>query len=122
MAGNLSGAREKFARCLKPPVDRNQLNLGPLLLQEVVQHLETNTQLTRATVGRATTALLPTYTTLAKVVAVLLQSRSALGVMLLTVVMFYKLIPVNKTLALNKTVHVERGGTDDTSDDVRTVV
>uniref|UniRef100_I3KUA6 Zinc finger FYVE domain-containing protein 26 n=1 Tax=Oreochromis niloticus TaxID=8128 RepID=I3KUA6_ORENI len=40
-AGNLSGAREKFARCLKPPVDRNQLNSGPLLLQEIVQHLET---------------------------------------------------------------------------------
>uniref|UniRef100_A0A3B3ZBL6 Zinc finger FYVE domain-containing protein 26 n=1 Tax=Periophthalmus magnuspinnatus TaxID=409849 RepID=A0A3B3ZBL6_9GOBI len=41
-AGNLSGAREKFARCLKPPVDRNQLNQGPLLLQEIVQHLETS--------------------------------------------------------------------------------
>lgn len=41
-AGHLSGAREKFARCLKPPVDRNQLNLGPLLLQEIVQHLETS--------------------------------------------------------------------------------
>ncbi|XP_026194977.1 zinc finger FYVE domain-containing protein 26 isoform X2 [Anabas testudineus] len=40
-AGNLSGAREKFSRCLKAPVDRNQLNLGPLLLQEVVKHLET---------------------------------------------------------------------------------
>lgn len=64
MAGNLSGAREKFARFLKPPVDRNQLNMGPLLLQEVVQHLETNTQLTHATVGRTTTALLPTYTVL----------------------------------------------------------
>ncbi|CAJ1074767.1 zinc finger FYVE domain-containing protein 26 [Xyrichtys novacula] len=38
--GNLSGAREKFARCLKAPVDRNQLNLGPLLLQEIIQHLE----------------------------------------------------------------------------------
>lgn len=50
-AGNLSGAREKFTRCLKPPVDRNQLNLGPLLLQEVVQHLETNVQPTLATVG-----------------------------------------------------------------------
>ncbi|XP_040916541.1 zinc finger FYVE domain-containing protein 26 isoform X2 [Toxotes jaculatrix] len=40
-AGNLSGAREKFFRCLKAPMDRNQLNLGPLLLQEIVQHLET---------------------------------------------------------------------------------
>ncbi|XP_075904789.1 zinc finger FYVE domain-containing protein 26 isoform X2 [Nelusetta ayraudi] len=42
LAGNLSGAREKVARCLKPPVDRNQLSLGPPLLQEVVQHLETH--------------------------------------------------------------------------------
>lgn len=41
-AGHLSGAREKFARCLKPPVDRNQLNQGPMLLQEIVQHLETS--------------------------------------------------------------------------------
>uniref|UniRef100_UPI0037E9B0ED zinc finger FYVE domain-containing protein 26 n=1 Tax=Semicossyphus pulcher TaxID=241346 RepID=UPI0037E9B0ED len=48
-AGNLSGAREKFARCLKAPVDRNQLNLGPLLLQEVVQHLENNVHPTLAT-------------------------------------------------------------------------
>ncbi|XP_024130107.1 zinc finger FYVE domain-containing protein 26 isoform X3 [Oryzias melastigma] len=39
-AGNLSAAREKFTRCLKAPVDRNQLSLGPPLLQEVVQHLE----------------------------------------------------------------------------------
>ncbi|XP_074548541.1 zinc finger FYVE domain-containing protein 26 [Halichoeres trimaculatus] len=39
-AGNLTGAREKFARCLKAPMDRNQLNLGPLLLQEIIQHLE----------------------------------------------------------------------------------
>ncbi|KAL7380753.1 hypothetical protein ABVT39_023353 [Epinephelus coioides] len=43
-AGNLSGAREKFARFMKAPLDRNQLNLGPLLLQEVVQHLETTVQ------------------------------------------------------------------------------
>ncbi|XP_070775958.1 zinc finger FYVE domain-containing protein 26 [Enoplosus armatus] len=48
-AGNLSGAREKFVRCLKAPVDRNQLNLGPLLLQEVVQHLETNVHHTLTT-------------------------------------------------------------------------
>ncbi|XP_067895528.1 zinc finger FYVE domain-containing protein 26 isoform X2 [Heterodontus francisci] len=40
--GNLSEAREKFIRCLKPPFDRNQLTLGPPLLQEVVQHLETS--------------------------------------------------------------------------------
>uniref|UniRef100_A0A8C3G6Q0 Zinc finger FYVE domain-containing protein 26 n=1 Tax=Cyclopterus lumpus TaxID=8103 RepID=A0A8C3G6Q0_CYCLU len=43
-AGNLSGAREKFARFLKAPVDRNQLNQGPLLLQEVVHHLENTVQ------------------------------------------------------------------------------
>nr|XP_046269361.1 zinc finger FYVE domain-containing protein 26 isoform X2 [Scatophagus argus] len=49
MAGNLSGAREKFARCLKAPVDRNHLNLGPSLLQEIVQHLETSVQPARAT-------------------------------------------------------------------------
>ncbi|XP_051244231.1 zinc finger FYVE domain-containing protein 26 isoform X4 [Dicentrarchus labrax] len=48
-AGNLSGAREKLARCLKAPLDRNQLNMGPLLLQEVVQHLEINVQPTLAT-------------------------------------------------------------------------
>ncbi|XP_017271896.1 zinc finger FYVE domain-containing protein 26 isoform X2 [Kryptolebias marmoratus] len=40
-AGNLLGAREKFTRCLKAPVDRNQLSLGPPLLQEIVHHLET---------------------------------------------------------------------------------
>uniref|UniRef100_A0AAR2J1K8 Zinc finger FYVE domain-containing protein 26 n=1 Tax=Pygocentrus nattereri TaxID=42514 RepID=A0AAR2J1K8_PYGNA len=39
-AGCLTGAREKFFRCLKAPVDRNQLTLGPRLLQEIVQHLE----------------------------------------------------------------------------------
>lgn len=48
-AGFLSAAREKFARCLKPPVDRNQLSQGPLLLQEVVQHLETTVRPTQAT-------------------------------------------------------------------------
>lgn len=41
-AGFLSGAREKFARCLKPPVDRSQHSMGPRLLQEVLQHLEAN--------------------------------------------------------------------------------
>ncbi|XP_055026367.2 zinc finger FYVE domain-containing protein 26 isoform X2 [Misgurnus anguillicaudatus] len=41
-AGNLKGAREKFARCLKAPVDRNQLNHGARLLQEIVQHLESS--------------------------------------------------------------------------------
>ncbi|XP_032882801.1 zinc finger FYVE domain-containing protein 26 isoform X3 [Amblyraja radiata] len=40
--GNLSGAREKFSRCLKPPFDQNQLTLGSSLLQEIVQHLETS--------------------------------------------------------------------------------
>uniref|UniRef100_A0A673YWZ2 Zinc finger FYVE domain-containing protein 26 n=1 Tax=Salmo trutta TaxID=8032 RepID=A0A673YWZ2_SALTR len=39
-AGNLTVAREKLCRCLKAPVDRNQLNLGPRLLQEIVSHLE----------------------------------------------------------------------------------
>lgn len=48
-AGNLSGAREMFPRCLKAPVDRSQLNLGPLLLQEIVQHLETTVQPTLST-------------------------------------------------------------------------
>ncbi|XP_051942966.1 zinc finger FYVE domain-containing protein 26 isoform X5 [Hippocampus zosterae] len=40
-AGSLTAAREKFARCLKAPVDRNQINMGPTLLQEIVKHLET---------------------------------------------------------------------------------
>ncbi|XP_072425192.1 zinc finger FYVE domain-containing protein 26 isoform X1 [Chiloscyllium punctatum] len=40
--GNLSASREKFSRCLKPPFDRNQLSLGPPLLQEIMQHLETS--------------------------------------------------------------------------------
>uniref|UniRef100_A0A8B9C4G3 Zinc finger FYVE domain-containing protein 26 n=1 Tax=Anser brachyrhynchus TaxID=132585 RepID=A0A8B9C4G3_9AVES len=39
-AGNLSSAREKFNRCLKPPVDLNQLNHGSRLVQDVVQYLE----------------------------------------------------------------------------------
>ncbi|CAB1335667.1 unnamed protein product, partial [Coregonus sp. 'balchen'] len=39
-AGNLTVAREKLSRCLKAPVDRNQLNLGPRLLQEIISHLE----------------------------------------------------------------------------------
>ncbi|XP_062378501.1 zinc finger FYVE domain-containing protein 26 isoform X4 [Sardina pilchardus] len=41
-AGFLSGAREKFARCLKPPVDRGQHTHGPRILQEILQHLEAN--------------------------------------------------------------------------------
>uniref|UniRef100_A0A3Q3KT95 Zinc finger FYVE domain-containing protein 26 n=1 Tax=Mastacembelus armatus TaxID=205130 RepID=A0A3Q3KT95_9TELE len=48
-AGNLSGAREMFSRCLKAPMDRNQLNLGPLLLQEIVKHLETTVRPTMST-------------------------------------------------------------------------
>ncbi|XP_050981696.1 zinc finger FYVE domain-containing protein 26 [Labeo rohita] len=48
-AGNLSGAREKFARCLKAPVDRNQLNHGGRLLQEIVQHLESTVKTTLST-------------------------------------------------------------------------
>ncbi|XP_025940334.1 zinc finger FYVE domain-containing protein 26 isoform X2 [Apteryx rowi] len=39
-AGNLSSAREKFSRCLKPPVDLNQLNYGSRLIQDVIQYLE----------------------------------------------------------------------------------
>ncbi|XP_064514413.1 zinc finger FYVE domain-containing protein 26 isoform X4 [Pseudopipra pipra] len=39
-AGNLSSAREKFNRCLKPPMDLNQLNYGSRLLQDVIQYLE----------------------------------------------------------------------------------
>ncbi|XP_071600514.1 zinc finger FYVE domain-containing protein 26 isoform X3 [Heliangelus exortis] len=39
-AGNLSTAREKFSRCLKPPMDLNQLNHGSRLVQEVIQYLE----------------------------------------------------------------------------------
>ncbi|XP_026134074.1 zinc finger FYVE domain-containing protein 26-like [Carassius auratus] len=48
-AGNLSRAREKFVRCLKAPVDRNQLNHGVRLLQEIVQHLESTVKPTRST-------------------------------------------------------------------------
>ncbi|KAB5582167.1 hypothetical protein PHYPO_G00184050 [Pangasianodon hypophthalmus] len=36
-------------RCLKAPVDRNQLNLGSRLLQEIVQHLESTIRLTPST-------------------------------------------------------------------------
>ncbi|XP_030337826.1 zinc finger FYVE domain-containing protein 26 isoform X4 [Strigops habroptila] len=39
-AGNLSSAREKFNRCLKPPMDLNQLNHGSRLVQDVIQYLE----------------------------------------------------------------------------------
>ncbi|XP_072896254.1 zinc finger FYVE domain-containing protein 26 isoform X1 [Hemitrygon akajei] len=49
--GNLSGAREKFSRCLNPPFDRNQLNLGSSLLQEIVQHLETSVKPALSTQG-----------------------------------------------------------------------
>uniref|UniRef100_A0A8C7CZW9 Zinc finger FYVE domain-containing protein 26 n=1 Tax=Oncorhynchus kisutch TaxID=8019 RepID=A0A8C7CZW9_ONCKI len=45
-AGNLTAAREKLCRCLKAPVDRNQLNLGPRLLQEIVSHLESTVRST----------------------------------------------------------------------------
>ncbi|XP_030626827.1 zinc finger FYVE domain-containing protein 26 [Chanos chanos] len=48
-AGCLSGAREKFARCLKAPVDRNHLKQGPRLLQEIVQHLESTVRPTHTT-------------------------------------------------------------------------
>lgn len=49
-AGNLKSAREKFARCLKAPVDRNQLNHGARLLQEIVQHMESAVKPTLSTV------------------------------------------------------------------------
>lgn len=48
-AGNLKSAREKFARCLKAPVDWNQLNHGARLLQEIVQHLESAVKPTLST-------------------------------------------------------------------------
>ncbi|XP_075048563.1 zinc finger FYVE domain-containing protein 26 isoform X2 [Mixophyes fleayi] len=37
---NLFGAREKFSRCIKAPLDLNQKNIGSKLLEDVVQHLE----------------------------------------------------------------------------------
>ncbi|KAL0178188.1 hypothetical protein M9458_027082, partial [Cirrhinus mrigala] len=40
---------EKFARCLKAPVDRNQLNHGGRLLQEIVQQLESTVKPTLST-------------------------------------------------------------------------
>ncbi|XP_037688394.1 zinc finger FYVE domain-containing protein 26 isoform X2 [Choloepus didactylus] len=40
-AGDLTAAREKFSRCLKPPFDLNQLSHGSRLVQEVVEYLET---------------------------------------------------------------------------------
>uniref|UniRef100_A0A803VED7 Zinc finger FYVE domain-containing protein 26 n=1 Tax=Ficedula albicollis TaxID=59894 RepID=A0A803VED7_FICAL len=39
-AGNLASAREKFNRCLKPPMDLNQLSHGSRLVQDVIQYLE----------------------------------------------------------------------------------
>ncbi|ELW48072.1 Zinc finger FYVE domain-containing protein 26 [Tupaia chinensis] len=39
-AGNLTAAREKFSRCLKPPFDLNQLSHGSGLVQDVVDYLE----------------------------------------------------------------------------------
>lgn len=59
-AGNLLGAREKLGRCLKPPVDCNQLNLGPLLLQEVIRHLENNVSPTLSEVGGSETVIVRT--------------------------------------------------------------
>ncbi|RXM97625.1 Zinc finger FYVE domain-containing protein 26 [Acipenser ruthenus] len=44
-AGNLTAAREKFSRCLKPPFDPNQQNHGPQLLQDIIQHLESTVKL-----------------------------------------------------------------------------
>ncbi|XP_068109450.1 zinc finger FYVE domain-containing protein 26 isoform X2 [Hyperolius riggenbachi] len=37
---NLTGAREKFSRCIKAPLDLNQKNIGSKLLEDVLQHLE----------------------------------------------------------------------------------
>lgn len=37
---NLPGAREKFSRCIKAPLDLNQKNVGSKLLEDVIQHLE----------------------------------------------------------------------------------
>lgn len=51
VAGNFSGAREKLGRCLKPPVDRSHISLGPSLLQEVIRYLEHNAAATLSTVG-----------------------------------------------------------------------
>ncbi|XP_052041534.1 zinc finger FYVE domain-containing protein 26 [Apodemus sylvaticus] len=39
-AGDLTAAREKFSRCLKPPLDLNQLSHGSRLVQDVVEYLE----------------------------------------------------------------------------------
>ncbi|KAE8587814.1 hypothetical protein XENTR_v10022121 [Xenopus tropicalis] len=41
---NLPGAREKFSRCLKAPLDPNQKNPRPTLLDDVVQYLESAAQ------------------------------------------------------------------------------
>uniref|UniRef100_A0A8D0BRZ1 Zinc finger FYVE domain-containing protein 26 n=1 Tax=Salvator merianae TaxID=96440 RepID=A0A8D0BRZ1_SALMN len=41
-AGNLNAAREKFNRCLKPPLDLNQLSLGARMVQDVIQYLESS--------------------------------------------------------------------------------
>lgn len=56
-AGCMRAAREKFARCLKAPVDRNQLNQGTRLLQDIVQHLESSIRLTSSTVSSETARL-----------------------------------------------------------------
>ncbi|KAM5130049.1 zinc finger FYVE domain-containing protein 26 [Mantella aurantiaca] len=40
MSDNLPGAREKFSRCVKAPLDLNQKNVGSKLLEDVIQHLE----------------------------------------------------------------------------------
>ncbi|XP_058715041.1 zinc finger FYVE domain-containing protein 26 isoform X8 [Poecile atricapillus] len=44
-AGNLTSAREKFNRCLKPPMDLNQLNHGSRLVQDVIQYLESTVKM-----------------------------------------------------------------------------
>ncbi|XP_072283613.1 zinc finger FYVE domain-containing protein 26 isoform X2 [Pyxicephalus adspersus] len=37
---NLPGAREKFSRCVKVPLDLNQKNIGSKLLEDIIQYLE----------------------------------------------------------------------------------
>ncbi|XP_066550908.1 zinc finger FYVE domain-containing protein 26 isoform X2 [Amia ocellicauda] len=50
-AGNLPAARENFGRCLKAPLDLNQLSHGSRLLQEIVQHLESTVKPTHSVPG-----------------------------------------------------------------------
>ncbi|KAM3918038.1 zinc finger FYVE domain-containing protein 26 [Leptodactylus fuscus] len=40
MSDHLPAAREKFSRCIKAPLDRNQKNAGSKVLEDIVMHLE----------------------------------------------------------------------------------